>query len=259
MTIDPRAEKYYSMSTYNYVANNPILNIDPNGDTLRAVNETSGQRTLDLINNTGNINNSGLFSLSGDGKTFNSIPLKAFYKSLKGLSKDEKALAIGYMRLINSEKTNVVEAVNRDETLSEYGQSMTGLSTGAEIDSELGGGVTTLAAYEPGMVNSIPANTEGGHYAVLVMDSKASVQYSNNISRSSLPGELLAHEIIGHGLGANAYDGSGHAVQATNIYLRIKGSNYHRPDHGISVMTPGINTRAIPHYLRTLDLKRRKR
>ena len=33
-TIDPRAEKYPDMSSYNYVGNNPIKNIDINGDTI---------------------------------------------------------------------------------------------------------------------------------------------------------------------------------------------------------------------------------
>ena len=33
-TIDPMAEKYYSISPYAYCANNPINNIDVNGDSI---------------------------------------------------------------------------------------------------------------------------------------------------------------------------------------------------------------------------------
>ena len=32
--VDPRAEKYYDHSPYNYCLNNPVLLIDPNGDTI---------------------------------------------------------------------------------------------------------------------------------------------------------------------------------------------------------------------------------
>ncbi len=34
-SVDPLAEKYYSISPYAYVANNPLIFIDPNGDTIR--------------------------------------------------------------------------------------------------------------------------------------------------------------------------------------------------------------------------------
>lgn len=41
--VDPRAEKYPSWSPYNFVMSNPIMNIDPNGDTVRVYTETSGE------------------------------------------------------------------------------------------------------------------------------------------------------------------------------------------------------------------------
>jgi hypothetical protein len=32
--VDPRAKKYFSYSPYNYVANNPIIYIDPRGNSI---------------------------------------------------------------------------------------------------------------------------------------------------------------------------------------------------------------------------------
>lgn len=40
-SVDPRAEKYQSWSPYNYCLNNPIINTDPNGDTVRVYTESS--------------------------------------------------------------------------------------------------------------------------------------------------------------------------------------------------------------------------
>ena len=40
--VDPRAEKYPGWSPYNYVMGNPIMNIDPKGDTVRVYTETGG-------------------------------------------------------------------------------------------------------------------------------------------------------------------------------------------------------------------------
>jgi len=41
-SVDPLAEKYFDWSPFNYVLNNPIINTDPQGDTVRVYTETSG-------------------------------------------------------------------------------------------------------------------------------------------------------------------------------------------------------------------------
>ena len=166
------------------------------------------------------------------------------------MSKHEKALFAGYASLVNGKETNVVEVVKRSETLSAYGQTAIGgfAKTGADLDAEAGGGQRAQAGYEPGIVNM---GAEGS-YAAIVMDSQASLNsYSDHLGRASLPGELLAHELIGHGLGGRATysDGVDEAIQAGNLYLQATGRPYFRKDHGAVEHSAGFNPRAIPSFL----------
>ncbi|WP_240058489.1 DUF6443 domain-containing protein, partial [Bacteroides uniformis] len=53
-TNDRFAEKYHSMSPYQYGANNPVKNVDVNGDSIVVLNYTSGEHLGLLIQNSSN-------------------------------------------------------------------------------------------------------------------------------------------------------------------------------------------------------------
>jgi RHS repeat-associated protein len=252
--VDPRADKYMAWSAYNYVSNNPLLNIDPRGDTLRAVNPLSGERALNIVRSTFQEMGvfgyamANLFGLESDGVTFSSINGGDFLNALDGLSQEGRALAVGYYMAIVGAETNVVEIVKRGEAISDYGQKALGFArTGAELDFQAGGGHTEQAFYSPGIVN----RGADGAYAAVVMDSKAQVSY-NDGKRSSLPGELLAHELIGHGLGGRFGNGVDASIQATNMFLKATGKRYYRTDHSPGIHSPGFNVntaRSAPKFL----------
>lgn len=46
--VDPKAKKYKRWSSYNYILNNPIINVDPKGDTVQ-VTITSNEIGKDYI------------------------------------------------------------------------------------------------------------------------------------------------------------------------------------------------------------------
>ena len=68
-TNDRFAEKYYSMSPYQYGANSPVGNIDVNGDSIVVLNYTSGEHLGLLIQNSSN--RWEYYSFNGD-KIYNS-------------------------------------------------------------------------------------------------------------------------------------------------------------------------------------------
>lgn len=221
------------ISNYATFGNNPITNTDKLGDVVKGVKEKDATRTKQTLDNTFTGNDKkefrDLLKIGKDKKTFEKIPLNKFMSATKGFSDDELALATGYMDKINSDETNYVEAVFSTEDVSEKGQAALldkDISTGLKLDREAGGGANSR----------LDANST---ITVFVMDSKSesksdkdfiytkTKQYTNMISSG---GQILAHELIGHG-GGGRYTAL-QSIQAENLYLRVIGSSIQRTGLG---------------------------
>ncbi|MCW5921684.1 MAG: hypothetical protein KIS77_05025 [Saprospiraceae bacterium] len=252
--VDPKHTP--GQSVYNMVNNNPLRYSDFLGDTLRGVNAQSAQRTLEIIRGTFNngpkkSSMADLFQISSDGQTFSSIDSGEFLEALEGLSTEQQALAIGYYLTINDTETNIVEVVNREEKISEYGKESlgTGYTMGADIDKADRGGRRTNANSHKGLGLVGERGENNGSYVAIVQYSKGKVgSYSDGVIRPSKPGELLAHELLGHGLGIQNFlgDGQKEAIQAGNLFLKAQGYSYYRKDHGFS---DHPNPTGIPQYI----------
>jgi hypothetical protein len=223
--VDPKPN--ISVSPYNCFGGNPIFYSDYLGDKIKGANQTSANRMLTEIQGTFKGDKAAklrnLFKLSSDKVTMQSINEKDFTAAVSGLSADEQKLAYGYYNAINSSDVHTVEMVYRSESLSTTAATLFGKSKGSDFDDLTYGGANTKTS-----------NTST--YSVIMMDNQKQVgDYINSSGassfRSSSPGELISHEVLGHGVGtlrnsATAYYQD--AIQMSNLYLRIQGTGYYR-------------------------------
>ena len=254
LKIDRFAEKYSSVTPYNYAGNNPVYFVDIKGDSLEGVNNKSARRMQREIRNTFK-NNKNLANLfKRDGKKFEAISQGDFDDATMNSSTDEKALAQGYFNAVNSSEIHTVEAVKRGEKLKSGLSTAFGDTTGADIDNSSGGGFNY--------------KTTTGSHTVVIMNSAIGIpDYRDNstgayvVGRTSVAGELLAHELLGHGL--TNYNTGGNqflnAVQLTNLYHRVTtgssrfyrdGSAHGGNPAGSGVAIPGSISWQVPLYLK---------
>lgn len=132
--IDRFAEKYLDFSPYQYAANNPILYIDVNGDSINVAEGHREAFNNDLQKVFGD--NSKSFSYNKSGNL-------VFNGKTKDLTKDQKAVFKGMNTLMSEETTtNVVYA--ESHTVGE------GANTETLNTAEFGGALTRKGVMEGG-------------------------------------------------------------------------------------------------------------
>jgi len=249
-SIDPKYSEMPWQSPYTSMDNNPIWFNDPMGDVVEGVSKKDAREAKRIIKHTfkGKENKEIRKLFKTDGKQFENIDPAKFQKAVANSDDDTKALVKGYVDAINAPEIHTLEVVNRGDDLKSNLSKIQGSKTGADVDDLTGGGFNT-------------ATTNGSH-TVIIKNSKIAIgDYKNYLdlptpNRRSSKGELLAHELLGHGLtrfnpGGNQFL---NAIQLTNLYNAVTGTLFYRDgtQHGGTSGTPLNFTEAtaVPQYLK---------
>ena len=105
--VDPLAEKYYYLSPYVFVGDNPILNIDPDGKQIIPVasnRERSTNTFIKAVNNQFGEKAGFQIQMAMGGQSSK----KEFYKSLKGLDKSQKEMAIKLFNIAGDKENTIL-------------------------------------------------------------------------------------------------------------------------------------------------------
>ena len=183
-SLDPLAKKYYSLSPYNYCANNPLKYIDPDGKRI----------VITIALKSGKED----FTLTRDGLISSSIQRMSF-ESLNGSSHPEQIIG-GYKRmldsghdeyvkqvttLIDSENVHVIDATERGRSGVQPGSG--GETVGeAKAKAMRGEGVGTTTRYDfSGKFISEKDGIENSIYATIAHEIQHQYDYDQGLVKDA--------------------------------------------------------------------------
>jgi hypothetical protein len=194
LSVDRLAHKYTDLSPYNYVANNPIMNIDPNGDSIAVAQQYREQFNTTLQSVFGE--RASQFGYSQGG-------MLVFNGNAKEFSKDERKVLGQLTKVMSSEMvTNIVYETSFEVT-NKNGDKLT-------IQPATAGGEATILASENNLAQNyivIHPDKEFKGKAFEVLPAFYQEGFNNGARFKEVEMTTSRENRTLHGIGHIIYDG----------------------------------------------------